>query len=312
MRSTHRAFTLIELLVVIAIIAILAAILFPVFAQAKAAAKKTACLSNGKQIATSALMYATDHDDLFPSVYDTSNGGPDTCGGDPICTMYPYTKNLGIWAGKFRPDGNDPVSLNANGSVNRGKFDWGYNWGWEIRAAEGMVSEERCSDGGAVAGCRDRNDSTGRAVRYNTGKSQTQLANPAGLFAFANTFDTPRPTIGGVSWIYDSLDGKMTNPDPKSYKSSSIFYFGNRMAVSYADGHAGTVPFRGGCIGPCNNWDNRVATPTSFEVRVNGYCADPEGAINPFPRDGFPLGTGFKCRDFLAYPEAAGVVWFAD
>ncbi|HVL38107.1 MAG TPA: prepilin-type N-terminal cleavage/methylation domain-containing protein [Fimbriimonadaceae bacterium] len=63
---TRRAFTLIELLVVIAIIAILAAILFPVFAQAKEAAKKTQTLSNAKQIGTAMIMYAADFDDLFP------------------------------------------------------------------------------------------------------------------------------------------------------------------------------------------------------------------------------------------------------
>ena len=62
-RRPLQAFTLIELLVVIAIIAILAAILFPVFAQAKAAAKKTVCVSNQKQIGLSAMMYAGDNDD---------------------------------------------------------------------------------------------------------------------------------------------------------------------------------------------------------------------------------------------------------
>ena len=61
----RKAFTLIELLVVIAIIAILAAILFPVFAQAKEAAKKTACLSNDKQMATALFMYAGDSDDML-------------------------------------------------------------------------------------------------------------------------------------------------------------------------------------------------------------------------------------------------------
>ncbi len=62
----RKAFTLIELLVVIAIIAILAAILFPVFAQAKVAAKKTASLSGVKQLNLGAIMYAGDFDDLYP------------------------------------------------------------------------------------------------------------------------------------------------------------------------------------------------------------------------------------------------------
>ncbi len=73
MRTWLRGFTLIELLVVIAIIAILAAILFPVFAQAKQAAKKTACLSNVRQLAMAFQQYAQDADDqACPSYYYNS------------------------------------------------------------------------------------------------------------------------------------------------------------------------------------------------------------------------------------------------
>jgi len=94
-------FTLIELLVVIAIIAILAAILFPVFAQAKLAAKKTVALSNAKQIALAQYMYMNDYDDnLVKSYY----GFPAICSQWPAVQVYydwryaiqPYTKNGGI------------------------------------------------------------------------------------------------------------------------------------------------------------------------------------------------------------------------
>jgi len=66
-RSRSSAFTLIELLVVIAIIAILAAILFPVFAQARESARKTACLSNTKQLGLAAMQYVQDYDEMYPA-----------------------------------------------------------------------------------------------------------------------------------------------------------------------------------------------------------------------------------------------------
>lgn len=84
-----KAFTLIELLVVIAIIAILAAILFPVFAQAKEAAKKPQSLSNVKQIGLGAMMYLADSDDVFPqSEYGSGDRYVSWC-----TVVYPYIKN---------------------------------------------------------------------------------------------------------------------------------------------------------------------------------------------------------------------------
>ncbi len=95
-----RAFTLIELLVVIAIIAILAAILFPVFAQAREKARQISCLSNLQQIGTASQMYLQDYDETFYSSQDVIPGlsifGPNigmmlNFGSQYL--LYPYTKN---------------------------------------------------------------------------------------------------------------------------------------------------------------------------------------------------------------------------
>ena len=110
MKRMKKAFTLIELLVVITIIAILAAILFPVFARAKAAAKQTACISNLKQIGTAMTLYMGDHDDIFPYAVDASDKfDPNIWAGQPAFAaqipfmlelpdaLLPYTKSKEIF-----------------------------------------------------------------------------------------------------------------------------------------------------------------------------------------------------------------------
>ncbi|CEK16602.1 prepilin-type N-terminal cleavage/methylation domain-containing protein [Chthonomonas calidirosea] len=96
----QQAFTLIELLVVIAIIAILAAILFPVFAQAREKARAISCLSNMKQLATAEQMYTQDYDEMLERIRVACN--PSVCTGDKWAIgaqdeLNPYIKNKAIW-----------------------------------------------------------------------------------------------------------------------------------------------------------------------------------------------------------------------
>ncbi|HEY3332781.1 MAG TPA: DUF1559 domain-containing protein [Capsulimonadaceae bacterium] len=90
----RRGFTLIELLVVIAIIAILAAILFPVFATAREKARQTSCASNLKQLGLGVLQYVSDYDEIYPAGQFASMYGPG-CGW--IGQIYPYVKSSGVF-----------------------------------------------------------------------------------------------------------------------------------------------------------------------------------------------------------------------
>jgi prepilin-type N-terminal cleavage/methylation domain-containing protein/prepilin-type processing-associated H-X9-DG protein len=105
--SRRLGFTLIELLVVIAIIAILAAILFPVFAQAREKARSASCLSNIRQMGTAAVMYAQDYDEVYPGmwqwnpfalrghaqyIYPGATVNPET-----DCQTCPYVKNAQVY-----------------------------------------------------------------------------------------------------------------------------------------------------------------------------------------------------------------------
>lgn len=121
--KSNTAFTLIELLVVIAIIAILAAILFPVFSQAREKARQTACLSNLRQIGTATLMYAQDYDDHVVGT-ELGEGANEYFWGEMLS---PYLKNIQILScpsskNRFQRSAPTPQFPEGIG------FEWSYNY----------------------------------------------------------------------------------------------------------------------------------------------------------------------------------------
>lgn len=122
----RNGFTLIELLVVIAIIAILAAILFPVFAKAREKARQTSCLSNMKQLGLSMMMYSSDTDGKFPGVYNDALGYP---AGRIIWAdcISPYAKNRQIFA---CPGGPNDVNVSGSLQGTRYAMNMVHNWHW--------------------------------------------------------------------------------------------------------------------------------------------------------------------------------------
>ena len=126
-RGQYLGFTLIELLVVLTIIAALAAILFPVFAQARARARQATCAHNLAQIARAGMMYVQDYDERFPSCYWSANPPYEV---DPRTSLQPYLNNWGLFycpeRHTVRQDCLDPAARFQRGGRCMG---YGYNWG---------------------------------------------------------------------------------------------------------------------------------------------------------------------------------------
>jgi len=180
----RQAFTLIELLVVIAIIAILAAILFPVFAQAKNAAKGAASISNSKQIGTSAFMYSADYDDM--NILEVAWGTP----GAPVSyganyspwswLMLPYMKSWQIFADPQAPPGRVWNIAGIQKDIEKViEPHYGYNQSYLCPAVFDPAF----------------------GYRFQS-KSQTNGEDVASTVMFTSKFTTSEDNFPGPSWIW--------------------------------------------------------------------------------------------------------------
>jgi prepilin-type N-terminal cleavage/methylation domain-containing protein/prepilin-type processing-associated H-X9-DG protein len=228
--STARqgAFTLIELLVVIAIIAILAAILFPVFAQARAKARQTVCLSNLKQIGLGAVMYAQDYDETVVPVqvysgnpatplynwYNSQTGTTiDPRGG----LLYPYMKNTVIQdcpeaAGIPMPSTVLPEfpALGANARVMRSLLG---------PSAQGTPMAQVQETAATVLLCdvAQRSGTTGQLVRTATSIGPIGLSG-TDAFTSSATFHGRHSGGGNVVWVdgHASVARPIYRPDSRA------------------------------------------------------------------------------------------------
>lgn len=213
--ARRRGFTLIELLVVIAILSLLAAILFPVFSQAREKARSSSCQSNLKQMGIAFNMYQQDFDGMFHKGADILSGpkygfGAHTTTTDPIDGWShwpwwygPYVKNIGVFdCPSSTPDGTE--QLTATNWGNDGNY--GYNY-------SGLTRDQ------------------GTPARH-----ESEIARPAEVFVFFDSGD-PAVRAGNNDWagLLEELD-----LDFVSKKEAAIRHQG-RTNMLYADGHVKSI-----------------------------------------------------------------------
>jgi len=267
MPRKFRAFTLIELLVVISIIAILAAILFPVFAQAKLAAKKTADLSNIKQIGTSVILYINDSDDVYPlaTYYDhTQPYGQFYRWSSQLC-LGPYIKNTDIFKApvdSYTPDITTfpqeapipntrkvaPISYMANALSTS-----------VITGTKGGQCPYFPSSPTAVTDCNGPINPGSWYTTSPSAQSSTSADSPSDLIIFTegsvemsawwkcpNTVNTETFACYGSDVVYGwdglvmALGSYFGAPDPNLAKAWRVY--ANQSNFAFSDSHAKTMP----------------------------------------------------------------------
>lgn len=266
----NKAFTLIELLVVIAIIAILAAILFPVFAQAKVAAKKTVALSNVKQMGLAFLMYANDADDGLPK-RGTMNGNGQSW-TDGMCTVdqygcpswdksiYPYIKSYGLFESAAD---RTPTTPSNFGDIKR-------SWRAAKNAVRGLTGDTTW--GPAEIQPIILHKFTDFASPANTILLDEQRNDAVliGSWWVWSTFWESWCWSTGSANTIANVDSTLAANDPDKYYSGIDFAYNNQATFEFADGHV-TSKARGYLF---PGYDQRQDASSPIDTTLKGVCVD--------------------------------------
>jgi prepilin-type N-terminal cleavage/methylation domain-containing protein/prepilin-type processing-associated H-X9-DG protein len=231
----QRGFTLIELLVVIAIIAILAAMLLPALAKAKARGQTAVCLSNQKQMQLCWQMYADDNQDKVPvnntpsdtNCWITGNMGNAAQATNTalIATglLFTYNKSVGIYK---CPSARGPTMNTVSGTANSG--------------LDGSLLVRTVSMTTRVGNVKDHD---GLVDPYPVWVKSSDIKNPAPVNA-SIFVDESVTTIDDGFFAIDSDGPGAGGPDPVGYQNSPTIRHGGGSTFSYADGHVGLLYFK--------------------------------------------------------------------
>jgi len=203
--STKHGFTLIELLVVIAIIAILAAILFPVFARAREKARTATCQSNLKQIGLAAMMYASDYDEVMGNYY----------------SYRPYPTYLYWWADMLQP------YIKSYQVVECPSGSWSYG---SLRPP-GLPNPWICSYAFPIMWM----DGSGNTIPGVPNSPMADIPDPAGTIMFVDSISAEIFTGGSLSFTIDGANG-VTDLGTGTYPRVAARHSGG-FNVAFCDGH---------------------------------------------------------------------------
>ena len=255
-----RYFTLIELLVVIAIIAILAAILFPVFARAREQARKTACLSNLKQIGTALLMYCQDYDETLVPVAIGTCPGPTAYSWADL--SYAYTKNE-----KLFDCPTATLRMKLNSALNPPRFHrdmGGVGANVNIDCTTGATIAAGLGFNYGVNAFSPQAGQTDQTAGPFWTRGSGEMPNgalashpkPAEIIAIADSRGASPWSMAGGNGVYDlpSVDGQA---DARRHSGDRTLQNYGSLNVMFMDGHAKYTNMRKSVQVPGNIWTVR-------------------------------------------------------